>query len=78
MSSQGKLAVVMYTLRHISPGEELTFDYNTVTESEKEARSAYCLCGTRHCRGSYLSYMGSATFTQVEWGGGAGAGGKPI
>ncbi|PNH11707.1 Transportin-1 [Tetrabaena socialis] len=45
--------------------EELTFDYSSVTESEKEFRSAICLCGTRNCRGSYLYYSGSTAFTQV-------------
>lgn len=32
------------------PGEELTFDYSSVTESEKEFRDAICLCSTRNCR----------------------------
>ena len=31
-------------------GEELTFDYSSVTESEKEFREALCLCSTRNCR----------------------------
>ena len=31
-------------------GEELTFDYSSVTESEKEFRDAICLCSTRNCR----------------------------
>ena len=31
-------------------GEELTFDYSSVTESEKEFREAICLCSTRNCR----------------------------
>ncbi len=47
-------------------GEELTFDYRSVTESEKEYREAICLCGTRSCRGSYLYYSGSDAFTQVR------------
>ncbi len=49
------------------PGEELTFDYSSVTESEKEYREAVCLCGSRQCRGSYLYYSGSTAFTQVGW-----------
>lgn len=32
------------------PGEELTFDYCSVTESEREFREAICLCGTSNCR----------------------------
>lgn len=66
MSSGGKLTVALYTLRHVHPGEELTFDYAGVTDFEKEFRSAICLCGTRHCRGSYLYYSGSTAFTQVR------------
>lgn len=31
-------------------GEELTFDYSSVTESEKEFRDAICLCSTATCR----------------------------
>jgi SET domain-containing protein len=66
VSSGGKLTVAMHTLRPIRKGEELTFDYQSVTESEKEAKSALCLCGTRHCRGSYLAWAGSAAFAQVS------------
>lgn len=47
------------------PGEELTFDYSSVTESEKEFREAICLCGTHMCRGSYLYFTGSRAFMQV-------------
>lgn len=52
-------------LNGVPSGEELTFDYSSVTESEKEFRSAICLCGTRNCRGSYLYYAGSTAFMQV-------------
>jgi hypothetical protein len=34
----------------VCAGEELTFDYSSVTESEKEFREAICLCSTRNCR----------------------------
>lgn len=60
-----RLTIAMYALRHIGEGEELTFDYASVTESEKEFKAAICLCGTRQCRGSYLYYAGSTAFTQV-------------
>lgn len=45
MAAAGRLTVAMYTTRHIQEGEELTFDYSAVTESEKEFRAATCLCG---------------------------------
>jgi len=35
MSCNGRLTIAVYTLRHVHSGEELTFDYSSVTESEK-------------------------------------------
>ena len=46
-------------------GEELTFDYACVTESEREFKAATCLCGTRACRGSFLAFSGSRAFMQA-------------
>ena len=60
----GKLTIALRALRHIHPGEELTQDYNCVTESPDEFRAAVCLCGHHNCRGSFLyctaasEYMG--------------------
>jgi hypothetical protein len=65
MSCNGRLTIALYTLRHVHPGEELTFDYSSVTESEKEFKQAICLCGTEKCRGSYLYFTGSKTFMQI-------------
>ena len=50
---------------HGRKGEELTFDYSSVTENEKEFKQAICLCGTRMCRGSFLYFLGTKAFTQV-------------
>ena len=47
-------------------GEELTFDYACVTESEREFKAATCLCATRGCRGSFLGFSGSRAFMQVS------------
>jgi hypothetical protein len=60
--SQGQYSVVMFALRDIVPGEELTFDYNSVTESQEEYQSAVCLCGAASCRGSFLFYANSRAF----------------
>lgn len=65
MACNGRLTIALYTLRHVHPGEELTFDYSSVTESEKEFRQAICLCGTHMCRGSYLYFTGSRAFMQI-------------
>ena len=65
MACGGRLTIALYTLRHVYEGEELTFDYSSVTESEKEFREAICLCGTHMCRGSYLYFTGSRAFMQV-------------
>ena len=65
MSAGGRLTIAVYTLRWIAPGEELTFDYSSVTESDSEFRAAICLCGTTRCRGSFLYYAGASAFQQV-------------
>ncbi len=44
------MAAVLSPTRQVYEGEELTFDYSSVTESEKEFREAICLCSTRNCR----------------------------
>jgi hypothetical protein len=58
--------VALYTIRDVAPGEELTFDYSSVTESEDEFKQAFCMCSTRHCRGSYLYYTGSKAYMQAS------------
>ena len=50
MACGGRLTIALYTLRQVHEGEELTFDYSSVTESEREFREAICLCSTRNCR----------------------------
>lgn len=55
----------MTTLRELEMGEELTFDYNAVTESLNEYRSAVCLCGYSRCRGSFLHFATADCYQQV-------------
>lgn len=62
----GRLTVAIFTLRWIAPGEELTFDYSSVTESDTEYRAAVCLCGTRGCRGSFLHWAGSPVYQKAR------------
>lgn len=62
---QGELCLAMTTLRKLEMGEELTFDYNAVTESLNEYRSAVCLCGYGRCRGSFLHFAMADCYQQV-------------
>jgi hypothetical protein len=65
VSLYGKLSLSMTTLRDLEQGEELTFDYNAVTESLNEYRFAVCLCGQKNCRGSFLHYATADCYQQV-------------
>jgi len=64
-SANGRLTLAVYTSRQINHGEELSWDYASVTESEREFRAAICLCGATRCRGSFLYYANSVTFTEI-------------
>ena len=44
----GEVCVGLFALRDIASGEELTYDYNFQTFSEKKQE---CLCGSVNCRG---------------------------
>lgn len=46
----GAKRIVLYALRDISPGEELTFDYKFTAAEEGEDR-VKCMCGSEKCRG---------------------------
>jgi len=61
----GELCLAMSTLRELEMGEELTFDYNAVTESLNEYSSAVCLCGCGRCRGSFLHFATADCYQQV-------------
>ena len=65
MVVNGKFKIAVYTLRPISYGEELTFDYSSVTEDENEFKASICLCGTTKCRGAFLYYAGLGAFADV-------------
>eukprot|EP00536_Pseudo-nitzschia_multiseries_P011871 jgi/Psemu1/260181/estExt_Genewise1Plus.C_4290011 len=61
----GKLTLAMTTLRELTIGDEVTFDYNAVTESLHEYQAAVCLCGQWHCRGSFLHFATADCYQQV-------------
>lgn len=43
-------------MRTIQPGEELTFDYGMICNSDWENPEGKCLCGSPNCRGKILPY----------------------
>lgn len=61
----GRLCIALTTTRDVAAGEELTIDYNSVTTSEEEYRSAVCLCGSAQCRGSFLHFSGAKAFPLI-------------
>ncbi|CAA0395313.1 unnamed protein product [Arabidopsis thaliana] len=67
----GHYQIGIYSVRAIEYGEEITFDYNSVTESKEEYEASVCLCGSQVCRGSYLNLTGEGAFQKVlkDWHG---------
>ncbi|GFS31876.1 SET domain protein 2 [Actinidia rufa] len=67
----GQYQIGIYAVRPIEYGEEITFDYNSVTESKQEYEASVCLCGSQVCRGSYLNLTGEGAFQKVlkDWHG---------
>ena len=55
MVAGGRYTIGMYAMENIEYGQELTFDYHSVTESSEEHSKAICLCASSTCRGHYLN-----------------------
>ena len=53
--TKGRYSIGMFATKDVKFGEELSFDYHSFTESEKEFEEAVCLCGTGQCKGKYLN-----------------------
>lgn len=60
MVASHKYTIGMFAYENISYGQELTFDYCSVTDNEKESKSAKCLCGHYGCKKTYLLYNKNA------------------
>lgn len=56
MVAEGKYSIGMYALADIKYLDELTFDYNSITESREEHLNAVCLCASSICRSFYLAH----------------------
>ena len=65
VARNGQLTIALTTNRFVHPGEELTMDYSALTTSDIEWRAAICLCGSPHCRGSFLHYATQDDLQQV-------------
>ena len=65
MATTNEYLIGMYATKNIEYGEELTFNYNSVTEKKKEYLDAICLCGNYLCRGYYLIFAESMILTEV-------------
>jgi len=61
----GKYEIHFYATREIRKGEELCYNYHSCSDSMKEVEAAFCLCGAKKCRGSYLSFVGENNNSQV-------------
>lgn len=58
-------SIGMFTSKRIHYGEELCFNYCSVTESEKEYEAASCLCGTVNCTGRFLQLASERKQMQI-------------
>lgn len=45
--------------------EEVTFAYNSVTESKEEYEQSVCLCGSHICKGSFLNLTGEGAYLKI-------------
>lgn len=55
----------MFATKDIAYGEELCFNYCSMTESEKEFEAASCLCGTVECTGRFLQLASDKKYLMI-------------
>jgi hypothetical protein len=55
VSHDGKLRVALYTIKHVSYGGVLSYDYHCNTDDNAEYYNSKCLCGAQSCNTLYLS-----------------------
>lgn len=61
----GKYCINFYAKKYIKKGEELCYNYHSCTDNMKEVEAAFCLCGARGCRASYLAFVGEQSNSHV-------------
>jgi SET domain-containing protein len=55
--SNGSWHALLFAIRDIAAGEELTFDYQLVTEDPDEPQlKLLCRCAAERCRGTLFTY----------------------
>ncbi|KAL3534062.1 hypothetical protein ACH5RR_007583 [Cinchona calisaya] len=47
------LHIAFFSIRHIPPMQELTFDYGVISSDQTSYRKKKCLCGSAKCRGYF-------------------------
>jgi hypothetical protein len=60
-----QFCVAMRALHKIEAGDELTIDYNCITDSMEEFKAAICLCGSHDCRGCVWPLPASRALTRA-------------
>lgn len=63
--TDNRYTISVIALREVSPGEEITFNYHSVTDSKEEHNDSICFCGQSKCRGRYIDYAGVDNFQQI-------------
>jgi hypothetical protein len=53
----GELKLGIWTLRDIKDGEELTIDFRTKGDFERELQGLACLCGSEHCERNFVNML---------------------
>ena len=51
----GEMKLGVWTLRDVRDGEELTIDFRTKGDFERELQGLACLCGSEHCAKSFVN-----------------------
>jgi len=62
MASEGRYTIAIYAIKDIDYLEELTFDFNSITDDLQEYQNSLCLCCAKNCRVRYMSFAANEEF----------------